>query len=93
MVRQLLHWNSFWDLASPERAAEALTELYGSGAALAAAYCGLAAYGDDRHDDYRFWVAVFGRLREAEQRPAAIHVPHRRYDDDQELMLRPNAVN
>jgi hypothetical protein len=60
-----------WDIATPERAARALVEFYGPDATLAAAHCGLAAYGDDRHDDYRFWYAVFARLRVAEVPPAA----------------------
>ena len=71
MARLLLNWNSFWDLASPERAAEALVQFYGSDAARAAAACALAADADDRDDDYRFSLAVFYRLHPAEQQPTA----------------------
>jgi hypothetical protein len=71
MAQDSLDWNSFWDIATPERAARTLVELHGPDAALAAAHCGLAAYGDGRDHDYRFWYAVFARLRAAEPRPAS----------------------
>ena len=58
-------WSSFWDLATPEQAARMLSRLCGPDAALAAAYSGMAARADDRDDDYRFWLAVFARLRAA----------------------------
>lgn len=61
------NWTSFWDLTSPQEAAEWLINRYGAGAATtAAAHCALAAYGDERDEDYRFWKTVFGRLRSAE---------------------------
>ena len=56
-------WQSFWDLASPEHGAKQLEELYGPGAAKAASECAAAAREDDRDEDYRFWTAVFARLR------------------------------
>ena len=88
------NWKSFWDLSSPARAAEAFVELYGSDAALAAAHCGLEAHGDERHDDYRFWVAVFARLRAAEQSPVTkTPVPRRRYDNSPELITPSKAVH
>ena len=71
MARPSFNWNSFWDLASPEQAAEALVRFYGSDAARAAAECALAADADNRDDDYRFWLAVFHNLRAVERQPAA----------------------
>jgi hypothetical protein len=71
MGQDSFDWDSFWDIATPEQAAWACVELYGPDAALAAAHCGLAAYGDDRDDDYRFWYAVFARLRAVEAPLAA----------------------
>ena len=73
MARQSLNWNSFWDLATPEQAAQVLVEFYGVDAALAAAYCGLAAYADDRDDDYRYWFTVFRTLHIVEWPPATLH--------------------
>lgn len=70
MGEDFFDWTSFWDLASPEQAARTLAGLYGPDAARAAADCALAAADDDRDEDYRFWLAVFARLRAAEQRPA-----------------------
>ncbi|NIA70447.1 hypothetical protein HBA54_17760 [Pelagibius litoralis] len=55
-------WESFWDLADPERGARQLRELYGAEAAEAADSCASAAQADDRDDDYRFWTAVKARL-------------------------------
>ena len=57
-----LDWQGFRHIASPERAAAALAELYGQHAAMAAAQCALEARGDGRGDDFRFWVAVFEML-------------------------------
>ena len=55
-------WQGFRHIASPERAAAALAELYGHHAAMAAAQCALEAHGDGRGDDFRFWVVVFEML-------------------------------
>lgn len=56
-------WKSFRDIATPEAAARVLTDWYGRHAARHAAECGLAARGDDRDEDYRFWCDVFAMLR------------------------------
>ena len=61
-------WQSFWDIASPEAGAAALTKFYGPAASQAAADCASAAIADDRDEDYRFWTAVLSRLRAAERR-------------------------
>lgn len=55
-------WESFWDIATPERAATEVTRIYGDKAALAIAQCSLGAKADGRDDDYRFWAAVFDCL-------------------------------
>lgn len=60
-----LHWNSFWDLTSPEDAACALREFYGTAAAEAAAHCATAAKGDRRDNDYLFWIATFDMLNDS----------------------------
>ncbi len=65
------NWRSFWDLFSPEEAARVLIVFHGSNAALAAAHCGLSAHGDGRNEDYRFWVAVFYKLRMGRRVPVA----------------------
>ena len=70
MEEQSLRWTSFWDLASPERAARVLVAMYGTDATLAAAHCALAARTDERREDARFWHAVFRRLRAGEQAQA-----------------------
>jgi hypothetical protein len=62
-------WCSFWDLASPDQAARALSELYGARAAEAAARCASAARRDGRHRDYRFWVAAFVKLYASNEGP------------------------
>jgi hypothetical protein len=62
-----LDWHSFWDLASPWQGARVLAEMYGDGAAAAAAGCAAGASADDRDEDYRFWIAVLGRLRATER--------------------------
>ena len=63
----LLEWpqrlQNFWDLASPEAAADLMTELYGAAAATAAVDCAFAALADNRNEDYRFWAAVFSKVR------------------------------
>jgi len=73
MALQSLNWTGFWDLAPPEHVARVLIEFYGVDAALAAAYCGLAADADDRNDDFRYWVAVFRTLRTEEWPAATLH--------------------
>jgi hypothetical protein len=71
MMRDSSDWESFWDLASPEKGAATIMELYGAAAGDAAADCAAAALADDRDADYRFWTAVLGRVRAAELRAAA----------------------
>lgn len=68
MTRDLSDWESFWDLASPEKGAATIMEMYGAAAGDAAADCAAAALADDRDADYRFWTAVLGRVRAAELR-------------------------
>jgi hypothetical protein len=68
-MADLSDWQSFWDLANPEEGAKRIIELYGTEAADAAAQCAAAASSDDREEDYRFWVAVLGRVGAAERRP------------------------
>lgn len=53
-----IDWESFWDLATPEQAADILFALYGSGAAKAAADSRAAARADGREEDVRFWDAA-----------------------------------
>jgi hypothetical protein len=67
MASELPEWCSFWDLASSERGAATMMELYGELAAAAAADCANAAHADDRDEDYRFWTAVLARVRAAER--------------------------
>jgi hypothetical protein len=62
MSEDILDWNSFWDLATPEEAAHTLQEFYGEAAAEAAIRCAIAAQSDTRDADYRFWMAVVARL-------------------------------
>lgn len=70
-------WQSFWDLASPEKGAATIIELYGEAAGDAATSCAAAALADDRDTDYRFWTAVLARVRSAEVRNrAADEQPH-----------------
>jgi hypothetical protein len=61
------NWCSFWDLASPDQAARALSEVYGAGAAEAAARCASAARRDGRYSDYRFWAVTFVKLHGANE--------------------------
>ena len=68
MMRDPSDWESFWDLASPEKGAAKIMELYGAAAGDAAADCAAAALADDRDADYRFWTAVLGRVHAAELR-------------------------
>lgn len=63
MNEDVFDWISFWDLASPDRAAREMAGLYGRDAARAAAVCALAARADGRDEDYSFWFTVFERLR------------------------------
>lgn len=53
-----LNWKSFWDLATPERAAHIMLELYGADAAGEAAACAAAARTDNREADAEFWDAT-----------------------------------
>ena len=57
-----MDWHSFFDIATPDHAAKALTEMYGEGAKLAAVECAWQAREDGRPDDYRFWIVVLCRL-------------------------------
>lgn len=63
MEQSAFDWESFWDITTPEDTALILAEWYGPLAAWHAATCALAASGGDRDEDYRFWYAVFARLR------------------------------
>jgi hypothetical protein len=40
------------------------TEIYGSDAVTAAAWCAIEARSDCRESDYRFWLRVFKHLRQ-----------------------------
>lgn len=71
MAEESFDWESFWDLVTPEDAAHVLAEWYGAGAADAAFSSAATALADDRDQDYRFWCAVFARLRGAVLSPAA----------------------
>ena len=62
MARSACDWKSFWDISTPEETARILAGWYGPLAAKLAVDCELAASGDDREEDYRFWYAVFARL-------------------------------
>lgn len=53
---------TLWELTNPAAIARTATDLYGSRAATAAAYCALTAHFDGRQDDYRFWCTVFAQL-------------------------------
>ncbi|MBZ9772612.1 hypothetical protein [Mesorhizobium sp. CO1-1-8] len=61
---------SLWKMADPQVAASAATDLYGSGALTAAAYCALNAHYDGRKRDYQFWHAVFLSLGGDSGQPA-----------------------
>lgn len=71
MTEESFDWESFWDLITPEDAANILNEWYGAGAADAAFGSAATALADKRNDDYRFWCAVFARLHGAVPSPAA----------------------
>lgn len=58
-----LDWKSFWDLATPEKAAALMRELYGAGADGAAADAAADALADNRDEDARFWVATRAAVR------------------------------
>lgn len=59
MTQQIPDWRSFWDIATPQDGATAITEIYGSaGAAAAVRQCVAAARDDDRNEDCQFWTAV-----------------------------------
>ena len=55
--------DGFWQKHQQEEVVEAAIGLYGSEAAVAAAYCALEAWTERRHGDYGFWFEVFLRLR------------------------------
>lgn len=55
--------NSVWDTHDADAAVTAARSLYGKNASLAAAWCALAARGDGRTADYRFWFDIFERIR------------------------------
>lgn len=67
MGDQPLDWQSFWDIASPKQAAQALLHFYGAAAAQAAAHCALAAEADGRDADRRYWQAVEAELVAGEE--------------------------
>ena len=64
-------WNSFWDLMTPADAAATFRDMYGAGAADAAAQCAVAAQTDNRDSDHRFWAAVAAELGKPNRIPAA----------------------
>ena len=66
MGSQPSDWQSFWDIASPKQAAQALLQFYGAAAAQAAAHCALAAEADGRDADRRYWQAVEAELAASE---------------------------
>jgi hypothetical protein len=57
---------ALWKRAGTEAAAEAAVAIHGPLASLAAAWCAFIARYDGRNDDYRFWFAVFLRLRRSQ---------------------------
>lgn len=61
-MKDVGNWKSFWELTTPEEAASRLRELYGAGAAKAAAECAQVAEADGRGEDHRFWVSTFALL-------------------------------
>jgi hypothetical protein len=68
-------WNSFWDLMSPADAAATFRDMYGAGAAEAAAQCATAAQNDNRESDHRFWAAVAAELRKPDKTAPAAAYP------------------
>lgn len=56
-------WESFWDVATTTKAAQALDALYGEGAARAAIECALAAAADRRSKDEEFWLEGAAKLK------------------------------
>lgn len=58
-----------WHGTATKTAVDAALELFGSGAAAAAAWCAIEARNDHRESDYRFWLGVFMQLRSSPQRP------------------------
>ena len=75
MAQDAFNWKSFWDIATPEEAARILTEWFGMMAAQLAVDCALAAGGDQRDDDRRFWLAVLDSLTGSTQRDRPPVVP------------------
>lgn len=64
-MNDLSNWQSFWDLASPEKGAQQMRDIFGLEAVKAASGCASAAQADDRDEDFRFWTAVVARLQVA----------------------------
>ena len=62
MEQVQINFTSFWEVASPDQAAYAFVELYGSNAMEAARECAESATADDRDADRRFWLAVMTAL-------------------------------
>ena len=71
-------WSSFWDLADPGRAARELYRLYGPDALRTAAVCAVTANADGHDEDYRFWFAVFRRLRKSDSLVPQAKLAYRR---------------
>lgn len=69
MTVDLLDWESFWDLATPEQAAGILFDFYGGGAAGQAADSAVAARADNREADAEFWDATQLVLRHRHPTP------------------------
>ena len=53
---------SFWDLASPQQAAQALQDWFGDYAVIVAADLASATEREGLDEDRRFWIAVQERL-------------------------------
>jgi hypothetical protein len=65
--------NSIWSGEDSYAAIEAAKALYGSNASVAAAWCALAARCDGRTTDYKFWFAIFEKLRPECESACCLH--------------------
>ena len=62
-------WAKILAETTPEKVAEILIEVYGSRALEVATGLGLAAYADERLDDYLYWVHVSIKIHEHAEPP------------------------